>query len=123
MIVYLSGPIRDCTDEEAKAWRTRVKEEFNTIDPMLRDYRGMEHIVDPKVVVWKDHEDILKCDVLLANRWKPSDGTPMEIMFAAINGKKVLVVAPGTVSPWIRFYADKVFPTLDEALDLLRKSQ
>jgi hypothetical protein len=45
MLVYLAGAINGCTDDECKDWRELVKSIIGvekTLDPMRRDYRGVE---------------------------------------------------------------------------------
>lgn len=50
MKVYLAGPINGCTDAEAKNWREELKTHFpNAIDPMKRDYRGVERMAYRKI--------------------------------------------------------------------------
>ena len=41
MVVYLCGPIQDCTDSECKDWRIAATAKFpHSLDPMRRDYRA-----------------------------------------------------------------------------------
>lgn len=93
-IVYLCGPIFNTTIEEAWDWRTQIKEEFNKTK-----------FVDP--VDWKDNvvatdmHAISKCDAVLANLWKPSYGSAMEVFHSFKTGKYVSIAAPLPVSPWL----------------------
>ena len=66
-------------------------------------------------VVHKDKTDIMYCDTLLAKCDFPSFGTAMEIMFAWSLQKQIIIVT-NSQSPWIRYHADHIFPTVDEAL-------
>lgn len=114
---YLCGPIFGCSDEEAKAWRELAKRHFpNAIDPMARDYRGRED-VNWDEIVYQDKLAISGCSCVLANVPRPSFGSAMEILFAWELGKPVFAVAAGPVSPWLRYHATAVFPTLEAAIE------
>jgi hypothetical protein len=41
-LVYLSGAMLDCTDEECRDWREYAKQNLKcaALDPMIRDYRN-----------------------------------------------------------------------------------
>ena len=123
--VYLGGPIDGCDDDEAMAWREVVKEAIgpeNCLDPMRRDYRGREHLYEE--IVDQDKADIIASDVVLANCWKKSWGTPMEIHFAHYLGKPIVaVVSPDLpfVSPWIQYHATVVVRSLSEAIDAVKE--
>lgn len=119
-IVYLSGAMLGCTDEECKDWReyANARLKCETRDPVvLRDFRGREQdgVVE---VVEKDKADIDACDIVLVNFIKPSVGTSMEILYAWERGKTVLLVAPqhNGISPWLLYHSHKVFLALDEAI-------
>jgi nucleoside 2-deoxyribosyltransferase len=120
--VYLAGPISGCNDNDAKTWRTIVKErldEDSCIDPMRRDYRGIEddNLDD---IVNLDKTDIRDADVVLVNAWQVSWGTAMEILYSWEQNKPVVVVHPeGFVSPWVRYHAMMVVHSLDEAILVL----
>lgn len=120
MKVYLCGPINGCTDEECKDWRDAIKKtigEDHTLDPMRRDYRGVE---DEKYeeIVEGDLDDIKDCDVLLVNAPSASWGTAMEIREAFLQQKPIIVVHPVgmRISPWLRYHASKLFTTFDDAV-------
>ncbi len=123
-VVYLAGPINGTTDEEAHGWRDAFMEKLpdhKFLDPMVRDYRGMEdtHYMD---IVHGDIEDIKLCNVFLAYCWQPSWGTAIEIEIAYTMGKHVVLVVPeGTrISPWLRYHSNSIFATLAEAEEYLR---
>ena len=123
MRVYLAGPIAGCDDVEAKDWRAQASALLDSTcvidDPMRRDYRG-KLPDDPAEVVVGDLRDIDRSEAVLANCWKPSTGTAMEIMYAHNEGKIVIVVAPDPVSPWLRCYSSVVFSTVEEACARLK---
>jgi nucleoside 2-deoxyribosyltransferase len=115
--LYLAGPINGCTDDEAINWRDVVKNEIgeaNCIDPMRRDFRGIEGEHYESIVLG-DKDDICQSRLVLANCWQPSVGTSMEIMYAYTKGKPVIAVCPlGKPSPWITYHC-YVAPTLTVA--------
>lgn len=119
MKVYLCGPINGCTDEEAKDWREVAKARLpDTLDPMVRDYRGKE-AESYREIVELDKRDVQAADVVLVNYDKPSVGTSMEVFFAWTKGKPVIVVCRrGTViSPWLRYHSTKIVHSFDEAFN------
>jgi nucleoside 2-deoxyribosyltransferase len=118
--VYLAGGINGCTDDEAVNWREWVKERLgaeNCIDPMRRDYRGREDQCADEIVEG-DKADIRESRAVLANCWRVSWGTAMEILFAFERGIPVIAVVPAdaVVSPWLRYHTLSVVSTLEEAL-------
>lgn len=124
LTVYLAGPINGCTDEEAKGWRDRVVgavDGVTFIDPMERDYRGAED-ANVDEIVDKDKQCIDQCDILLANVWKPSVGTAMEIMWAYERGLEVVLIneSDGPMSPWLRYHSNCCLRSIDEAIEMLR---
>ena len=107
MKVYLCGPINGCTDEECTDWRESLKIEFpQAIDPMIRDYRGIEG-QSYREIVDLDKRDVRRCDAVVVNYSKPSVGTSMEVFYAWTIGKPVIVwCAEGaSISPWLRYHS------------------
>lgn len=131
--VYLGGPINGCADDECKAWRKDVAAQlvamgFEPVDPLRNDYRGVE--MTPEVVnklVGQDLQDIWTCDVCLFYCPNPSYGTAMEIAYAHEamvdrgNPRHIFVVLPEGAqdSPWLRYHATSILPSLQVALDVL----
>jgi len=122
MRVYLSGPIKDTTDEEACGWRNEAQEVLHsggikTINPMRRDYRDDPVKYLPGLVE-DDKIDIELCDIVLVNFSRPSVGTSMEILYAWEHGKNVVVVSPEwTKDAWLVYHSRHIYRTLDEAYD------
>ena len=108
MKIYLCGPINGCTDDEANNWRKAVKEFYpdQTIDPMVRDYRGKEALAYREIVDL-DKRDVREADIILVNYDKPSVGTSMEVFYAWTLGKPVIVWCreDAVVSPWLRYHS------------------
>jgi hypothetical protein len=125
--VYLCGPINARSDAECRDWRETAKallEPFPTLDPMRRDYRGMEETGDNvRSIVERDIADIATCRALLVMYDKPSVGTAMEIRLAkAEYGTPVHVVdiSGAPRSPWLIYHATAFYDTLEEACAVLR---
>lgn len=116
-MVYLCGPINGCTDGECNNWRTDAKIVFkNTIDPMRRDYRGVELDSVNEIVVL-DKADVRSCNVVLASCPKPSVGTSMEVFYAWTLDIPVVCVVPDgvAVSPWLKYHSTKIVSTFADA--------
>lgn len=124
MRVYLAGPIFGTSDEEAWAWRKELRDEFPSVefvDPMARDYRGRED-ESPQEIVDSDLADIASCDIVLANCWKVSAGTAMELRAAfAEMHKKTIVIARPPVSPWLLVHASEWVTHMTGAIRALRR--
>lgn len=115
---YLCGPINGCTDSEAMDWRHDISLHFpESIDPMVRDYRGREH-EDYREIVDLDKRDVRNCDVVLVNYVKPSVGTSMEVFYAWTIGKPVIVwcAEDASISPWLRYHSTTFVHTIDDAI-------
>ncbi|MHA2343507.1 MAG: nucleoside 2-deoxyribosyltransferase [Candidatus Hodarchaeales archaeon] len=126
MKVYLAGPIFKCSDSECKDWRDYAIEklESDTLNPMDRDFRGMEDDAT-LLIVEGDKLDIMEADVVLANYGdKPpsSVGTAMEILFAWEQHKPVfLVTTQPKISPWLKYHSSQIFESLDEAIEYINE--
>jgi len=110
--VYLAGPIMECSDSEVHNWRDEVIPVIKgkCIDP--------SRLTPAQDFVNIDKADIASCQVVLANCWKPSPGTSMEIFIANQMNKKVVTVTPrDQVSRWIVHHSDVVFHSLAEAVE------
>lgn len=122
MLVYLCGPINGCGDDECKDWREHVKNLLgdHCLDPMRRDYRGKEQVAYREIVEL-DKIDVLTATHILVNYDKPSVGTAMEILYAWMHQKPIIVVCKtGTnISPWLRYHSSAIVHTFEDALSLL----
>jgi hypothetical protein len=108
----------------AKGWREYLPNTFgeiNWIDPMVRDYRGMEGDFDKEIVVL-DKLDIDHSDVVLVYYEQPSIGTSMEIMYAWMTSKPIVIVTKEQkVSPWLTYHATLIVGSFKEAVDFIRR--
>jgi nucleoside 2-deoxyribosyltransferase len=121
MKVYLAGPIGGCTDEQCKEWREYAKTKLpDTLDPMDRDFRGIEGDHTDEIVEG-DKADIDICDALLVNFPKASVGTCMEMMYAYMKNKLIVVVVPAdlTISPWLKYHSATILTSFDDAIQFI----
>ncbi len=124
--IYLAGPIFGTTEEDQK-WRQYVKKDlsatgYKVIDPLeLRDYRGQEKEKAFEIVE-KDLKDLKKSDILLIYAPKPSWGTAMEVVYAYLQSKQIITVAPEKeISPWLKYHTDILVSSFEEMLKVLEK--
>ena len=117
--IYLCGAINGCSDQEAKGWREYAKIKlgnYNILDPMRRDFRGIED-ANVENIVAGDYEDIYDSDIILVAADKPSWGTAMEIHQAYMQNKVIITVcSQERISPWLRYHSTAIYKTLDEAI-------
>jgi len=129
--IYLAGPIDGCTLQETTQWRNAIHAElsmqFDILDPARKSFEDMvtdrmSCLSHAGVVCEHDKSAIDNCDILLANCWKPSAGTSMEIMYAYERGRTVLSIVPKNahLSPWVARHSQAIFLTTDEAINFLR---
>jgi nucleoside 2-deoxyribosyltransferase len=124
MKMYLAGGINGLSDQECREWREKAKvllQGHTILDPMDRDYRGIEDQNFEKIVT-QDLADIDAADILIVNAAKPSWGTAMEIRYASGEKKKPVIAFTNSLSlsPWLLFHCI-VVNTLEEAAHLALK--
>ena len=121
--VYLCGPINGCTDDECNDWReTLMKTYPQAINPMVRDYRGVEDVAYREIVDL-DKRDVRACDVVVVNYTKPSVGTSMEVLYAWGLGKPVVVWCrrDAAISPWLRYHSTCFCHSLSEVVETVER--
>lgn len=123
LTIYLAGAIYGQSDAVCKSWRDEVSAALSGIyavlDPMARDYRGREE-ENVRAIVEDDLTDIKRSHIVLVHAHAPSWGTAMEVRAAKAEfGREVYVIASGSISPWLRYHADRVFPTTSAAIEHL----
>lgn len=124
--VYLSGPIMDEHEGQAREWRTRATAllagHFRLLNPMRRNFKDRE-VDSANEIVEFDLQDVRDADILLVNYNKPSIGTAMEVFYAAHDlGKFVVSFSPfpfQECSPWMVRYSTKILPDLEAACEYL----
>jgi nucleoside 2-deoxyribosyltransferase len=117
--IYLAGGFRSKWQAKATA---RLAGTFELLDP------STHKIQDPVEYTQWDLEAVRQSDIILANMEASNPGgysLALEVGFAKALGKKILMVdqiEEPTVSRYfemVRQCSERVFPTLDEALDYL----
>jgi hypothetical protein len=118
---YLCGGINGLGDAAAKDWREVAQEllRTDTLDPMRRDYRGVED-QNLRKIVFLDLWDILRCRYILVNATRPSWGTAMEIVYARLFGKRIYAfVGDARISPWLKFHCTSVWQRMEDAISII----
>ena len=130
---FISGPIQGMENDQEyreKISKICLQSGYEPIDPWLREkaiYRGDQNCWWTKVpaadFVERDLADIERCDVLIAYLPKLSAGTCMELFYAKLKGKKVIVVSEmDCLSPWIVVHCDMILRSIEELEDALKRS-
>ena len=125
--IYLSGPIMDEHEGEARQWREEAKrilgEKFFLLDPMRRNFKDRE-VDSANEIVRFDLQDVDDADFILVNYNKASIGTAMEIFHASHNlGKFIVGFSPfefKECSPWMVKYCTKILPSLEDAAEYIK---
>ncbi len=125
-VIYLCGPIMDCTTDESGTWRQRARElfgdRFTLLDPMRRNFKDRE-VDSANEIVGFDLQDIQDCDIVLVNYSKPSIGTAMEVFHASFNlGRFVIAFSPLSYqdcNPWMVKFCTKILPDLESAVQYI----
>src|SRR5271157_213969 len=120
--IYLSGGIKDLTDDEAYGWRREVEKYYQSfpvqvITPTRLEYRpDMSVELACRWLVKRDKQSIINSDIVLAHCPKPSWGTAMELIFAQENGVWVITVClDENPSPWLLAHSDVMVRSFTEA--------
>ena len=132
--VFISGPILGMeTNQSYRETITEicVKLGFDVIDPWRREkilYRGREKCWWPNVpaagFVQRDLDDAERCDVMVVYLPKLSAGACMELFYAKLKGKKIVVVSDmECLSPWIIIHSDAIVKSFNELEEALKKLQ
>lgn len=125
--IYMSGPIMDVHEGEAREWRESARrllgKHFRLLDPMRRNFKDRE-VDSSNEIVEFDLQDVRDADIILVNYNKPSIGTAMEVFHASHNlGKFVVSFSPfefKDCSPWMVRFSTKILPSLEEACSYLK---
>ncbi len=129
--IYLSGPIRLCSNKERLSWRDsiiqRYRDKYDFLDPTVRNFNGdldySATISDKaKEIVEADLSDIRQADILLANIHKYSAGTLMEVFFAKNQNKTVVCVVPESClnDIWIKYHSNLITTNFQAAFDYIQ---
>ena len=124
--VYLSGPIRCVTDDDAFTWRATA-EEYLTAKGFKVNVPKRLVDASPSQIVENDLNDIREADIILAHvpDYVTAIGTTMEIFFASREGK-IVILWGGTfdcnMSAWHYHHSKAYYDTLEEALCFIWKN-
>ena len=126
--IYLSGGIKDLTDEQAYGWRKGVVEHYKGYDVRILVPTRLQYRPDMDIhaaCLWltkRDKVAILDSDIVLAYCPRPSWGTAMEIIYAQEHGKWVITVCDDPEpSPWLMAHSDAIVGTFKEAYSEVKK--
>jgi len=120
-VIYLAGPISDCSGPEVMAWRQEATQALGgrVFDPIADPLRAE---ADPASIIKEDLVMIRHSSAVLANWWKESAGTAMEIFYARqLVIPVILVIQPGRISPWLVHHASYRVETLAEGIRRARE--
>ncbi len=122
--VFVSGPILGM--ETQQDYRERITEmceklHVEVIDPWKREkmlYKREDNCwwnnVPPADFIKRDLEDVEQCDVRVVYLPRLSAGACMEMFYAKMKRKKVVVISKmDCLSPWILAHADAVLKKMD----------
>jgi hypothetical protein len=87
--------------------------EHNVVCPVFRP-EELSHS-DQKAMVEQDLYDLGRCGGVLANLWKPSAGSSMELWQAHLDRKLTAVVAPKPAGAWVRYVSDYLTDSVADA--------
>ena len=86
--IHLSGPLAGCNESQRVRWRAEFKRLCHGYDCIDPSEWGADWDFS------RDLDAVDRCDVLVANMWKESIGTTLEIMHARSRGKPVVLLDP-----------------------------
>jgi len=120
--VYLCGGINGLNDSQCKDWRQVAKSllVIPTLDPMRRDYRGIEG-GNVNEIVHGDIRDLESSEFVLVNATRPSWGTAMEVRAAWSEYGLTVVsfVEDSKVSPWLAYHSSRIVKTVEEGAEVI----
>lgn len=131
VFLYCGGPIQNCTHHEIHGWREELKRlvpsNFVVVDPsdrVVSDYSKLTSR-ERRELVERDLDDIFNCDALVFNAWRPSFGSPQEIVYGHLNRIPVVTVYPcvdvNQASPWLTYHSDRIVTSVAAAVEFLKE--
>ena len=128
--IYLAGPIFNTSDRERQGWRLDYVEDIkvfiekkfgNSVKPEFinPEYLKMTARQSENIVIG-DLQSIRSSDLVIANMWKPSIGTSMEIMYAH-NAKVECITFNPTSNPWSDYFGGHIVDNRDKMLHRIEK--
>jgi nucleoside 2-deoxyribosyltransferase len=124
--IYLAGPIFNTEEKESNDWKTFFKTKINRdlfipIDPIDEfDYKKNPNA---EGLVNSDKLSIQRSNIVVANCWKISVGTSMEILYAWERSIPTFIIyREKNLHPWIRYHSTKVFYDVTECVEFLNNN-
>lgn len=134
--VYLAGRIANLSYSDAVASRDEMIRRLNEIGVKCRTpMRGKNHMrsaskIDVKAIkgmsiqeiIQRDLNDLREVDaIVVLTGDDPSWGTAGEFYYCTwVVNKPTLVIAENNVGGWMEYYATKIVPNFDEAVEALK---
>lgn len=130
--IFLAGPMRGfaagAARQETLAWREYAKQNLSDCFIVKHAYRGREEketFVDPKGAIMRDKRDVLESDIIIVNDTFENAtmiGTSMEILFAFINNKIIIVFGDAHKGDyWLDYHATLRVNDLDAAIKVCKE--
>jgi nucleoside 2-deoxyribosyltransferase len=128
--VIVCGAIANKGISKIRKIQTFLKEKgFHVIDQIsnkdyskIKDFRGKKNLAEE--IVRQDLDFIKESDVVVALIDRPSFGVAMEIYFAKIMGKRIVIMSKKRVpSPWPIAFSDQIIRNEEQLVLALKELQ
>lgn len=128
--VIVCGAIANKGISKIRKIQTFLKEKgFHVIDQIsnkdyskIKDFRGKKNLAEE--IVRQDLDFIKESDVVVALIDRPSFGVAMEIYFAKIMGKRIVIMSKKRVpSPWPIAFSDQIIHNEEQLVLALKELQ
>lgn len=128
--VIVCGAIANKGISKIRKVQTFLKEKgFHVIDQIsnkdyskIKDFRGKKNLAEE--IVRQDLDFIKESDVVVALIDRPSFGVAMEIYFAKIMGKRIVIMSKKRVpSPWPIAFSDQIIRNEEQLVLALKELQ
>jgi nucleoside 2-deoxyribosyltransferase len=125
--VFLSGPMRGLSRQESLGWRvlavSQLRDDFLVVHA-LRGREEKETMPDQRLAIIRDKTDIDSSDIVLVNdtfSQVSMIGTAMEVIYAFMNGKIIIVFGCAHEQDyWLNYHIHARVNTLEEACQILK---
>ena len=129
--IFLAGPMRGFSDAKGRkktlGWREDAKRMLSEHFIVKHAYRGREEketFPDAKGAVIRDKQDVLEADIIIVNDTIPGAsmiGTSMEILFAFLHNKTIIVFGDAHKGDyWLDYHATMRVKDMDEAIRICK---
>ena len=123
MKIYLAGPMYPTDNNWRNTFKVTMKNLFKSFGYNKLEFYDPDEFETYKVnIVNIDKWYIDKCDIVFANVTRLSVGTSMEIIYAWIKGKPVILVCPDNLlSPWHKYHVTAYFNSMDAGIAYIQE--